>query len=264
MTLDLKFKNNFWLVFLPLHILGFCGLFYLSDYWPWLLAFWFIFGVIGNGVAGHRYFAHGQFETWMPVRWALGFLTSLGGFGPATDWRIQHKMHHLRADKEADPHSPYFKNPFQVFYGWYIFQHQGEGYLSDRFVRKMAVSQLRDKFYSFFDRNHYRIIFIFCAILALINFHLLLIYALAYCIDFFRLGSVNYWCHRSGYRTHETNDYSRNNVWLGWLGMGFGWHNTHHAHPGKLILTERWWEIDIEGYIGWLLSKNKYGTQKTN
>ena len=263
MTLELKFKNNFWLVFLPLHILGFCGLFYLNDYWQWLLAFWFIFGVIGNGVAGHRYFAHGQFETWMPVRWALGFLTSLGGFGPATDWRIQHKMHHLRADKEADPHSPYFKNPFQVFYGWYIFQHKGEGYLSDRFVRKMAVSQLRDKFYRFFDRNHYRIIFIFCAILALINFHLLLIYALAYCIDFFRLGSVNYWCHRSGYRTHETNDYSRNNVWLGWFGMGFGWHNTHHAHPGKLILTERWWEIDVEGYIGWLLSKNKYGTQKT-
>jgi fatty-acid desaturase len=41
---------------------------------------------------------------------------------------------------------------------------------------------------------------------------------------------------------------------LGWLGMGFGWHNNHHAHPGKLILTERWWEIDIEGYVGWVLS----------
>lgn len=80
-------------------------------------------------------------------------------------------------------------------------------------------------------------------------------YCLAYCIDFLRLGAVNYWCHRSGYRNHETEDATTNNLILGWLGMGFGWHNNHHAQPGKLILTERWWEIDIEGYIGWLLTK---------
>jgi fatty-acid desaturase len=248
----MKFRNDFWLVFLPFHILGLIGLFYFNY---WFFIFWFLIGVIGNGVAGHRYFAHGQFETYPPIRWMLGFLTSLGGFGPATDWRIQHKMHHLHSDKHNDPHSPYYSSRFHVFYGWYIFQDRG--YMSERFARKLAVSQMRDSFYRFFDKNHYHIIFAFCVILALINFHLLLMYALAVSVDFFRLGAVNYWCHRSGYRSYETADHSTNNVWIGWLGMGFGWHNTHHAHPGKLILTERWWEIDIEGYIGWLLSKDK-------
>ena len=84
-----------------------------------------------------------------------------------------------------------------------------------------------------------------------------LIYCLAYCVDFFRLGAVNYWCHQSGYRNFESNDFTTNNLLLGWLGMGFGWHNNHHAHPGRLILHYRWWEIDIEGYIGWLISKGK-------
>jgi stearoyl-CoA desaturase (delta-9 desaturase) len=246
--------KNFWAVFLPLHILGAAGLWFLPEYWTWLLFFWFTVGVVGNGVAGHRYFAHGQFETYTPVRWVLGFLTTLGGVGPATDWRIQHKMHHLRADQYNDPHSPYYSSRFDVFYGWYIFQHKGRGYLTERFARKMAVAQMRDSFYRFFDRNHYRIIFAFCVALAVINYHLLLMYALAVSIDFFRLGAVNWWCHRSGYRNHETPDHSTNNVWLGILGMGFGWHNNHHASPGKLVLTERWWEIDVEGYIGQLLS----------
>jgi stearoyl-CoA desaturase (delta-9 desaturase) len=249
-----KLGKNFWIVFLPLHILGIIGFWSLASHWAWLFFFWFLIGVIGNGVAGHRYFAHGQFETYRPVRWILGILTSLGGLGPVTDWRIQHKMHHLRADNENDPHSPYFKSPFYVFYGWYLFQNNGAGYLKESFARKLAVSHSRDLFYNFFTQHHFKIIFLFCIGLASIDINLLMMYALAYCIDFFRLGAVNWWCHRSGYRNHDTNDYSTNNVWIGWFGMGFGWHNNHHAHPGKLILTERWWEIDVEGYIGWLLS----------
>jgi fatty-acid desaturase len=39
------------------------------------------------------------------------------------------------------------------------------------------------------------------------------------------------------------------------LLLGFGWHNNHHADPKKLILTENWWEIDLEGYMGKILSK---------
>jgi len=261
MNLHLKFKNNFWTVFLPFHLLAIIGLFYASNYWVWLLAFWFIFGVIGNGVAAHRYFAHGQFETWAPIKWVLGVLTTLGGVGPVTGWRVQHKLHHLYTDKINDPHSPLHNNLLKVFYTWYSVDNKE--YLKNKAIRRIAVEQQRDPFYKFFDQYHYHILFSWCILLLVINYHLLFIYCLAYAIDFFKLGAINYWCHTSGYRIFNTPDNSRNNVWLGWLGMGFGWHNTHHAHPGKLILTERWWEIDVEGYIGWLLSKNKYGTQKT-
>jgi len=253
-----KYGHNFWLVFLPFHILGVIGLFYVLENWLSLLVLWFIIGVMGNGVAAHRYFAHGQFKTWKPVRWMLGFLSTLGGIGPLTYWPIQHKLHHAQSDHTMDPHSPHQSNAWSVFYAWTFPQGSNEQqYLQHRWAKKLSIQQMRDPFFRFFHKYHYWIIYTFCLILFLINPVWILMYALAYCVDFIRLGSVNYFCHRSGYRNYETTDYSRNNVWLGWLGMGFGWHNTHHAHPGRLILQDHWWEIDVEGYIGWLLSKKE-------
>lgn len=252
-----KFGNNFWLVFLPFHLLGALGLYFAHNYLLTLFSFWFVIGVIGNGVAAHRYFAHGQFETWQPMKWVLGLLATLGAIGPLTYWVIQHKVHHSRSDKETDPHSPVHNGRWYVFYAWTFLQGSNqEEYLKERFAKRLAVEMMRDPFYVFFFKYHYHIIFAFCVCLLIINPILLPLYCLAYCVDFFRLGLVNYYCHSGGYRNFNTDDNSTNNLLLGWLGMGFGWHNNHHAHPGRLILSERWWEIDIEGYIGKLISKN--------
>jgi stearoyl-CoA desaturase (delta-9 desaturase) len=238
-----------------MHVLAIFSLWWLLDYWLVLLSFWFVFGVIGNGVAAHRYFAHGQFSVAQPVRWMLGFLASLGGIGPANYWAIQHKVHHMHADTAYDPHTP-VNGFWHTMYAWTFPQGKNaDFYLQHRFAKRLAIKHAKDPFYKFFNQHHYTIIYIFCAVLFVIDPVLVLVYAAAYALDFIRLGLVNWFCHRGGYRNHATQDCSTNNVWLGWLGMGFGWHNNHHAHPGKLILTERWWEIDVEGYIGWLLSK---------
>lgn len=251
-----KFGPNFWQVFLPFHILGLVGLFYALDNILTLFIFWFFIGVVGNGVAAHRYFAHGQFQTYTPIRWALGFLATLGAIGPLTYWVIQHKVHHARSDGANDPHTPAHNSLFYVLYAWTFPQGTNEQeYLKERFAKRLAVQMLHDPFFQFFHKYHYKVLYAFCFILLMINPVLLYLYCLAYCIDFIRLGLVNYSCHTVGYRNFETTDNSKNNLLLGWLGMGFGWHNNHHANPGKLILQHRWWEIDIEGYIGWLLSK---------
>lgn len=252
----MKYGKNFYIWFLPAHALGLLGLFYAVDHLMTLFVLWFTIGVIGNGVAAHRYFAHGQFETWTPIRWVLGFLATLGGIGPVSYWPIQHKVHHAFTDSNHDPHSPESKGLWWVFYAWTFPQgNNTEEYLQHKWAKRIAIQQMRDPFFKFFHAHHYKIIYIFCAVLLLINPVWLLMYCLAYCIDFLRLGAVNWFCHRSGYRNHETNDRSTNNVWLGWLGMGFGWHNNHHANPGRLVLTDHWWEIDIEGQIGKLLSR---------
>ena len=252
----MNFGINFWLWFLPGHILGIAGLFFASDYWLTLFVMWFVIGVIGNGVAAHRYFAHGQFKTYTPVRWVLALLTSLGGVGPITYWTIQHKSHHLFSDTEFDPHSPKHQSLWKVFYSWSFPQGNNQDeYLKHRWAKVLAGRHLRDKMFMFFHKYHYLIIYSFCLLLYFIDPILVLIYCLAYCIDFFKLGLINYFCHTSGYKNYTTNDSSTNNIWLGWLGMGFGWHNNHHANPGKLLLQEKWWEIDVEGYIGKLLSK---------
>lgn len=247
--------KNFFLVFLPLHILGIVGLYFAPSNLIALFVIWFLIGVIGNGVAAHRYFAHGQFTCSTPTKWVLAFLSTLGGIGPISYWMIQHKTHHIRADSENDPHYT-GKGIWYTMYSWTFPQGNNEKqYMKERFAKRLAVQIAKDPFLSFFHKYHYFIIYSFCIIVAMINPVYLFLYALAYCLDFMRLGLVNYFCHGRGYRNHETQDKSTNNLFLGLLGMGFGWHNNHHAAPGKLILTERWWEIDIEGYIGKLLSK---------
>jgi stearoyl-CoA desaturase (Delta-9 desaturase) len=249
-----KLGSNFFKMWLPMHVLALASLWWIPNYWVELLCFWGVFGVIGNGVAAHRYFAHGQFTVAKPVHWLLGILTSLAGVGAANQWAIQHKTHHLYADTEHDPHSP--TNGFwHTMYGWTLPNGgNSKTYLQHKFAKRLAVKHARDPSYVFFEKYHYTLIYGFCILLLTIDPVLVLIYAAAYALDFIRLGLVNWFCHRSGYRNFETKDHSTNNVWLGWLGMGFGWHNNHHANPGRMILTHRWWEIDVEGYIAWMLS----------
>ena len=257
MTKLKDFNRALWLILLPAHVLGFIALFYLTEYWLTLFVFWFVIGVIGNGVAAHRYFSHNQFQTYTPIRYILAYLTTLGGVGSPTEWSIFHTIHHAKADKKGDLHSPKNSNIFYVFYGWIITLNHSS-YLSERYARRIAVTQRRNSFLRFFHYNRIIIMYLTVFILFLINPVYVLLYSLALCLDFFRIGCVNYFCHTSGYKNHELKDDSRNNLILGWLGMGFGWHNNHHAHVGKLILHERWWEIDVEGYVGWLLSKDKF------
>jgi len=258
----MNFGKNFFLIFLPFHILGLIGINYVNEYTVELILFFLLFGVIGNGIGGHRYFAHGQFEVIAPIKWILGFVTTLGAIGPLHYWIIQHKTHHLLSDTESDPHSP-AHGVWHTFYSWTFSQGSNEHlYMKERFAKKIAVRLAKDNFYKFFSNYHYLIIYLFCFILFLIDYRLLFIYSLSYVIDFFKLGLVNYFCHRSGYRNHNTKDSSTNNFLLGYLTFGFGWHNNHHANPGKLILTEKWWELDIEGYIGFLISKMKISFNK--
>jgi stearoyl-CoA desaturase (delta-9 desaturase) len=56
--------------------------------------------------------------------------------------------------------------------------------------------------------------------------------------------SVNAFGHCWGYRNFETRDNSRNNVLLGFLCHGDGWHNNHHAHQRWARHGLKWWELD--------------------
>jgi stearoyl-CoA desaturase (delta-9 desaturase) len=56
--------------------------------------------------------------------------------------------------------------------------------------------------------------------------------------------SINSSCHMWGLRPFRSDDESRNNIVFGVLGMGEGWHNTHHAFPTSARHGLRWWEID--------------------
>jgi stearoyl-CoA desaturase (delta-9 desaturase) len=73
--------------------------------------------------------------------------------------------------------------------------------------------------------------------------------------------SVNSVTHVWGYQNYETGDSSRNNILIGLLANGEGWHNNHHADQRSAAHGHKWWEIDITWITVRLLEKMGLVTQ---
>lgn len=246
-----KISQHSFYVIIPFHVLALVGVYWLSSHWHWFLLFWLLFGIIGNGVAGHRYFAHKSFRTNYLTHYFLSYCTVMAAFAPPSYWVMQHSHHHRNSDNDDDIHTPK-KGMLQSWYGWLLDRNYVEFILQNK---RAVVSAIVKNRLRFFESHYYKIIYLSLILLFTIDYQIAMMYFVAYAWEVFRLGAVNSICHKWGYRNHETSDNSRNNIIVGILGMGFGWHNNHHADPRKLILTERWWELDIEGIIGYILSK---------
>ena len=61
--------------------------------------------------------------------------------------------------------------------------------------------------------------------------------------------SINSLCHFFGRRRFDTDDESRNLLWLAPLSFGESWHNNHHAFPTSARHGLRPWEIDISAMV---------------
>jgi stearoyl-CoA desaturase (delta-9 desaturase) len=57
--------------------------------------------------------------------------------------------------------------------------------------------------------------------------------------------AVNSIGHLWGPQRFETGEGSRNNMLLGYLAMGDGWHNNHHRAPSSARHGFAWYELDI-------------------
>jgi stearoyl-CoA desaturase (delta-9 desaturase) len=214
---------------------------------------------LGITVGFHRYFTHRSFKTSKPVRAVFAVLGSAAIEGPVISWVADHRKHHTFADQEGDPHSPHvdhgvgwrgaFKGLLHAHVGW-LFIHPQRG-LRRRYARDL----IDDPIVSFVDRK-----FVFWAVGAL-----LLAFVLGWAIGgslFAGLTgllwggavrmlvvhhvtfSINSLCHFFGRRRFETDDESRNLLWLAPLSFGESWHNNHHAFPTSAEHGLRRWELD--------------------
>ena len=66
--------------------------------------------------------------------------------------------------------------------------------------------------------------------------------------------AVNSLGHVVGSRRYRTNDRSTNNLFLGVMALGDGWHNNHHHYPHSANHGFFWWEMDSSYRIIQLLS----------
>ena len=214
---------------------------------------------LGITVGFHRYFTHRSFKTSTPVRAVLAVLGSAAIEGPVISWVADHRKHHTFADQEGDPHSPHvdhgvgwrgaFKGLLHAHVGW-LFVHTQRG-LRRRYARDLVD----DPVVSFVDRK-----FFVWAVGGL-----LLAFALGWAIGGSLYAgltgllwggavrmlvvhhvtfSINSLCHFFGRRRFDTDDESRNLLWLAPFSFGESWHNNHHAFPTSAEHGLRKWELD--------------------
>ncbi|MFW6075681.1 MAG: acyl-CoA desaturase [Chloroflexota bacterium] len=213
--------------------------------WTELTLFFTFYVLTGVGITigYHRMLTHRSFESSNVIRAVFLLLGSMAVQGKAIDWAANHLKHHAHADEEGDPHSP-LEGFFHAHIGWLFTAPP-----ADR--QKYAKKLTQDPLISFFDRT-----FLIWVAVGLIIPYLIAGWHGLIWGGLVRIAVVNHatWavnsvCHRFGDQPFDIKDESRNNLLVGLLAFGEGWHHNHHAFPAMAYHGMNWRQFDLSSII---------------
>jgi stearoyl-CoA desaturase (delta-9 desaturase) len=227
----------------------------------------FVFGVLGINVCYHRLLTHKGFTCPKWLEYGLAILGVCCLQGSPARWVAIHRRHHHASDRQQDPHSP-LVNLLWGHVGWVVSKNsaQPRTAMSDPYAKDL----IRQGFYLKLERHWLWLWIVIASWLVVfaagLTAGLLLGESLARAatlgaslllwgvflrtvVHWHLTWSVNSVAHRWGYRNYETPDNSRNNIFIGLLGSGEGWHNNHHADPRSARHGHKAWELDLSWWI---------------
>jgi len=216
---------------------------------PWL------FGSIGICLGYHRLLTHRSFQVPKPLEYAIALMGALAIEGGPIFWVAGHRTHHLHTeDFDKDPYSA--KRGFWWSHmGWLFFQR--DEVFDYNTYRQYAPDLDKQAFYRWLNRNFLLLQLPLGLVLYLLGGWSFVIYGI-----FVRAVTlwhstwlINSATHITGYRSHESDDNSRNLWWAAILTYGEGWHNNHHAYPNVAKAGWKWWEIDMTWWAIVLLQR---------
>lgn len=208
-----------------------------------LFGVFYLISSLGITVGFHRMLTHNGFDAPRFVRGALLVAGMFALEGSPISWTAMHTKHHAYSDKDEDPHSP-LKGFLHAHVFWLFTA------TVDR--KKYAKRQLNDPAAVFVSRTAGLWAFLGILLPFLIGGWTGLLWGAGVRIFIAHhvTWSVNSVCHTFGSRPFKANgDQSRNNILVGILAMGEGWHNNHHAFPRSAFHGLRWREFDASGYF---------------
>jgi fatty-acid desaturase len=221
----------------------------------------YVFGIFGVNLCFHRLLTHRGFTCPKWFEHALAILGVCSLQGPPAFWVAAHRRHHQHADDQPDPHSP-LVNFFWAHIGWLLVE-SGD-FASLGWKLRYAKDLLHDPFYAQLERRY-----VWIALGSWIGFFVVgagaelliggtALQALQFGASVLLWGavvrtvavwhitwSINSVTHLWGYRNYDSDENSRNNVFLGIFAAGEGWHNNHHADQQSAKHGHLWWEFDV-------------------
>ncbi len=226
-------------------------------------ALFYILNILGMSIGYHRYFTHKSFETSLPMRYALGILAQCGVYGSLKRWCADHRRHHTLSDQPGDIHSPYVDGHGRPIQGLAGIKYAHLGWAYDDVMTNMGIygkGLVGDPVIEFCHRTRF-FWFVVSVVVVPALWGLMLggpqaVLGTVLVAGFLRaalalhaIAAVNSFGHVYGYQNYTGMDEARNNIWLGYITLGEGWHNNHHANPRAYTTHVRWWEVDMSGWV---------------
>lgn len=196
---------------------------------------------IGVTLGYHRLVSHRSFETPKWLEYFLVFCGTLACEGGPISWVGLHRIHHKYSDHEGYSHDSN-KGFWWSHMGWMFVKNP-----ANNDVPKYTKDIQNDPFYVFCEKYFIPIQVVLGLLLfwwggwSFVVWGIFLRLVLVFHVTWF----VNSATHKFGYKSHESNDHSRNCWWVALLTFGEGWHNNHHAFQYSARHGLQWWEIDL-------------------
>jgi len=207
---------------------------------------YFLYVGLGISVTFHRYLTHKTYKTHSWIVKIGTFLGTVSNTGSSIVWVAIHMNHHRYADRQGDPHSPSVQ-------GLKIFALNYD--LDTSKVKWKMKHLIGDQYHMFLHQYYFAVIAAWSLFLFLVGgLHLMIfLHWFPMIISGVMSNIVNYIGHSptwwGGYRRYITNDNSVNNLIWAIPSWGETLHNNHHNRPYSAIHSEKWYEVDIGGFI---------------
>jgi stearoyl-CoA desaturase (Delta-9 desaturase) len=230
------------------------------------LLMWLVTG-LGISAGYHRLFTHRSYRTTTAVSVMLVIFGSMSGRGSMISWAAMHRRHHELADKPGDMHSPNlhgagFWQRLQGFlhshYAWMV-KHDYPN------VAHYTPDLLRDKNLVWASRHYMNWVVLGLAIPTIVGgvvsaswWGALTGFLWGGAVRMFvveqSMSALNSFLHLIGSQPFKLEENSRNNLLLGALVWGEGWHNNHHAFPNSASFALKPYAFDLGYWFIHLLS----------
>ncbi len=263
-TLTAENSKIRWIRILPfilLHLACF-AVFWVGVSWfalGFMLAFYLI-RMFSITAFFHRYLSHKTFQTSRPVQFLFVLIGTMSAQRGPLWWAAHHRYHHRYTLQ--DPHSS-THGFWYSHVGWFLNEYN--------FATRKEVIKDWLKYPELIWLDRFSLIVVLLTAGG--------IYALGYwlAITWPQLGTsglqllvwgfvvstvllihatlcINSLAHHYGSRDFDTDDHSRNNLFLSIITLGEGWHNNHHYYAGSTRQGFYWWQIDVTYYLLKLMS----------
>ncbi len=225
---------------------------------PWTIALglaWF--ALCGVAITGgyHRLFAHPTYRASGAVRLFYLLFGAASVQNSALKWSADHRLHHARTDREADPYN--IRRGFWWAHILWVFHRDPEG--EPWGVKDLAA----DPLVLWQDRHYLALAILSCGLVPLsLGFlwgdplgALLVAGFLRLVLQWHATFAVNSFAHWIGSQPYSRANSARDSFWTALITLGEGYHNFHHRFQSDYRNGVRWFHFDPTKWFVWSLER---------